>query len=191
MMLGPQLDSLIVDAESPPAPAKTVKERGADIFIVFFAGAVVYGFFHNGPGPYAESKLSPLDWIFVVVVVFIVIGRYLRIVFYDSRRGVRIFWTGVIFVLLLGGFTNFYYRAGRSVPASALHRSRPLPRSDFRAFGEPISKADALYFAVGTMTTAGAGSLSVKSSEARIAATVQMICDLALFGLGLTAALRD
>jgi len=100
-------------------------------------------------------------------------------------------WTLAMFVLLLGGFSNLYYYAGQGVPARYLRSHKQPSAPAFRAFGEPISKTDAFYFTLSTMTTAGTGSLTAKSEEMRLTASVQMLCDLALFGLGLAAVLRD
>ena len=52
-----------------------------------------------------------------------------------------------------------------------------------RAFTEPLSRVDSLYFTVTVFSTVGFGDIAPKLEAARIVAMVQMIGDLALLGL--------
>ncbi|KUJ65051.1 hypothetical protein ACZ90_52660 [Streptomyces albus subsp. albus] len=51
------------------------------------------------------------------------------------------------------------------------------------SFSEPLSRTDALYFAVTVFATVGFGDITPKSETARVMVMVQMIGDLALVGL--------
>jgi len=148
------------------------------------------GLLKIGSGPYAEGSPTRSKWPVLLVLLAALVARYLWIVFRDPKRKKRVIATIVFFAFLLGSFSAFYYAAGRAVPAHYLRSHTRPPSRAFQAFGEPISRVDAFYFAVGTMTT-GAGSLTPKSTETRLAASIQMLCDLALLGLGLAAVLRE
>lgn len=62
------------------------------------------------------------------------------------------------------------------------------------AFTEPLSRIDAVYFAVTVFTTVGFGDISPTSAGARVVVTVQMIANLVVLGLGvriLVGAVRE
>jgi voltage-gated potassium channel len=52
-----------------------------------------------------------------------------------------------------------------------------------RAFTEPLSKTNALYFTVTVFATVGFGDIAPKTEAARVATTVQMTGDLLVVGL--------
>jgi hypothetical protein len=52
-------------------------------------------------------------------------------------------------------------------------------------FHQQLSKIDALYFAVGTFTTAGTGTIAAHSQLARLVQTLQMIIDFAVVAVAL------
>lgn len=58
-----------------------------------------------------------------------------------------------------------------------------MTAADPRAFTEPLSHADALYFTVTIFSTVGFGDIAPRSGAARIATTVQMIGGLLVLGL--------
>lgn len=49
------------------------------------------------------------------------------------------------------------------------------------AFGEPLSKLDAVYFSVTVLATVGFGDIAPISEQARLFVTIQMLIDLVLF----------
>ncbi len=49
---------------------------------------------------------------------------------------------------------------------------------------QPLTRADALYFAVTVFSTVGFGDITPKSEAARVVLIVQMLGDLALLGAG-------
>jgi len=55
------------------------------------------------------------------------------------------------------------------------------------AFTKPISRTDAVYFAVTVFATVGFGDISPVSEGARVVVTIQMIADLLLLGFVLRA----
>ena len=52
-----------------------------------------------------------------------------------------------------------------------------------RAFSEPLSKTNALYFTVTVFATVGFGDIAPRTEVARVATTVQMLADLLILGL--------
>jgi voltage-gated potassium channel len=52
-------------------------------------------------------------------------------------------------------------------------------------FTEPLSRTDALYFAVTVLSTVGFGDITAKSEVARVVVTAQMVVNLILLGFGL------
>lgn len=52
------------------------------------------------------------------------------------------------------------------------------------AFTQPLTRLDALYFTVTVLTTVGFGDIVARTEPARALATIQMLADLLLLGLG-------
>jgi voltage-gated potassium channel len=51
------------------------------------------------------------------------------------------------------------------------------------SFSEPLTRTDALYFAVTVFSTVGFGDITAKTEPARLVVTAQMIADLVILGL--------
>jgi len=60
-----------------------------------------------------------------------------------------------------------------------------LSAGDTRAFTEPLSRSDALYFTVTVFATVGFGDISAQAETARLVVTVQMLLDLVVLGIGI------
>ena len=58
-----------------------------------------------------------------------------------------------------------------------------IQNADANAFTAPLTKTDSLYFTVTVFTTVGFGDITAKSELARILVSIQMMFDLAVFGL--------
>jgi hypothetical protein len=109
--------------------------------------------------------------------------------------------TLVLGLIALGGIVTFQVAQIRESnhprlrAAGALATSLPLflvlfaatyyllARAESRAFTEPLSRVDALYFTVTVFSTVGFGDIAPRVEAARILVTVQMIGDLAMIGL--------
>jgi hypothetical protein len=75
------------------------------------------------------------------------------------------------FLLLIVDFAGFYWRFGTT------------PN-----FNVTLSRLDSLYFTLGTLTTAGTGSITPQSQVARGLVSVQMVLDLILIAVALAIA---
>ena len=59
-----------------------------------------------------------------------------------------------------------------------------MERASAANFSQPLTRTDALYFAVTVFSTVGFGDITPKSEPARIVLIVQMLGDLAVLGAG-------
>ena len=59
-----------------------------------------------------------------------------------------------------------------------------MERASAASFTEPLTRTDALYFAVTVFSTVGFGDIAAKSETARVVLIVQMLADLAFLGVG-------
>jgi voltage-gated potassium channel len=59
-----------------------------------------------------------------------------------------------------------------------------MERASAASFTQPLTRTDALYFAVTVFSTVGFGDIAAKSEAARVVLIVQMLGDIALLGAG-------
>ena len=59
-----------------------------------------------------------------------------------------------------------------------------MERASAASFTQPLTRTDALYFAVTVFATVGFGDIAAKSETARIVLIIQMLADLVLLGAG-------
>jgi hypothetical protein len=81
-------------------------------------------------------------------------------------------------VLHLVVFAGVYYLLARDTPSS---------------FSEPLTRTDALYFALATFTTVGYGDVTARSETGRVVVMCQMVCGLLILGVAarlITAAVQ-
>jgi hypothetical protein len=60
-----------------------------------------------------------------------------------------------------------------------------MERASAANFTQPLTRTDALYFAVTVFSTVGFGDITPKSEAARVVLIVQMLGDLAVLGAGI------
>lgn len=89
---------------------------------------------------------------------------------YPTLRAIEALAVSIPFFLLL--FAAAYVAMAAQSPGS---------------FGRGLSHTNGLYFAVTVFTTVGFGDITAKSGAAQLAVTVQMLMDLAVFGLVIKA----
>jgi hypothetical protein len=111
--------------------------------------------------------------IIVLIVGLIALGLVLlwqvRAIMGSPYPRLRAFETLTIGIpLLLVVFASAYYMIGQA---------------DSTSFTEPMGKTDALYFTVTVFSTVGFGDITAKTELARILVMIQMMFDLAVFGL--------
>lgn len=137
------------------------------------------------PGGYSSWKLA-------APLCVVIVASYLLIVFSEHSLRMKAMFSLLAVVQLVLVFATLYFYAGVNVSdAFYAEKKAHAPLSKlYPGFGEPLSPGGAVYFAVGTLTTAGTSSLSARSTEARGIATVQMVLDLALVGFGIAGLTR-
>jgi voltage-gated potassium channel len=111
--------------------------------------------------------------LIVLVIGLVVLGLVLmwqvRAIMGSPFPRLRAFETLTIGIpLLLIVFASAYYL---------------IEQADANSFTAPLSKTDALYFTVTVFSTVGFGDITAKTELARILVMIQMMFDLAVFGL--------
>jgi voltage-gated potassium channel len=111
--------------------------------------------------------------IVVLIVGFaalaLVLGWQIRAITGSPYPRLRAFETLTIGIpLLLIVFASAYYL---------------IQNADPNSFTQPLSKTDSLYFTITVFATVGFGDITAKTEVARILVSIQMMFDLAVFGL--------
>ena len=102
------------------------------------------------------------------VIVLALVLNVLAIMRSDYPRLRTLDAVAVVLPLLIVVFAAIYIQIAEAHP---------------RAFSEPMSRTDSLYFTVTVLGTVGFGDITPTSPAARIVTMVQMLGDLVLFGI--------
>ncbi|MFD0355803.1 potassium channel family protein [Streptomyces sp. NPDC127110] len=132
---------------------------GVLVTCLYYAAPLDYGF-----GAVAVAALAGGLLLFGCLIVWQVkaIARSAR----PRLRALEAMGTAVPLFLML--FSATYFLLSRDRPGS---------------FSEPLSRTDALYFAVTVFATVGFGDIAPADGTGRALATVQMVADLVVVGL--------
>jgi voltage-gated potassium channel len=104
-----------------------------------------------------------------IVVLALVLFWQVRAIMGSPYPRLRAFETLTIGIpLLLIVFASAYYL---------------IQNADANSFTQQLSKTDALYFTITIFSTVGFGDITAKTELARILVSIQMMFDLAVFGL--------
>jgi hypothetical protein len=147
------------------------------------------------PGPYI-TPIGGSDVPYIIgigVGGFFVVTGYVVIVLNPLALWLRLLSSLAVVTLFVAVFSSVYYVYGNAVSPRDFGSAQQhkLPPTAYEGFGEPISKVDAIYFTVGTLTTAGTGSLNAKSEEIRIIAIIQMTLGVGLLTVGIAGFMKD
>lgn len=149
----------------------------ADRWFFLSAGLFVISLFGNGDaGPEAASAV-PLALVYFAACISQASATLQLLVRFRSsgsaeNRAKGVFYAALTTLLTLAAFANCYYVAS--------HR-RP------RSFSERLSVVDAFYFATTTFSTTGYGDIAPRSQLCRLLVTAQLLVDLLLVGLIVSA----
>lgn len=143
------------------------------------------------PQPPIEDPATLTE--FIVNGVVIVTGTLL-VLHVSLARSIRatFFLLAVLVVLFLSGYQYFKNASSKTFHYGPLASAKPIPGRTptavtFDCFGKPIRRSDAIYIALGVLTTAGTGSLNPRTRECRKIVSTQMVLDLGLIGFGVAA----
>ncbi|MFI9615244.1 potassium channel family protein [Streptomyces sp. NPDC052023] len=151
---------------SPSRPGRRVA------FLVFArataitAGLVTTYFLLPLEGVTADTVAWLVCGLLAVMVVFFWEVRTIARSAHPRLKAVEALAATVPLFLLL--FASAYYLLGRSFPA---------------AFSEPLTRTDALYFALTTFSTVGYGDITARSQSGRVLTMLQMAGGLLLVGV--------
>lgn len=129
----------------------------------------------------------------VLFEVVCYVAALLAILFSSKNASIKVLYFVTVAVTFIGFFSEIYLNASRRDPEGCfnLHAGSPAVHP-----GKPAARmrpSDAVYFTIGTLSTAGTGSITAESTHCRQLASVQMVLGIGLLGLGvagLTAPLR-
>src|SRR6185437_8324917 len=134
----------------------------------------------------------------LIVAVLLFVGYYLLPMDRPERSGLVVLIVGL---LALGLVLFWQVRAIMGSPFPRLRAFETLTigiplllivfasayflvgNADADSFTQPLSKTDALYFTITVFSTVGFGDITAKTEVARILVSIQMMFDLAVFGL--------
>jgi hypothetical protein len=150
----------------------------------------------------SKAQLKRLATILVarslIVAVLLFLGYYLLPMNRPERSGLVVLIVGLV---ALGLVLLWQVRAIMGSPFPRLRAFETLTigiplllivfasayylieQSDVNSFTVPLTKTDALYFTVTVFSTVGFGDITAKSELARVLVMIQMMFDLAVFGL--------
>ena len=143
--------------------------RGVTVFFVFPVMWMSFFHAHHQTTAFNSSAALPL-----VVFSTLTIGSAVFVYRIPTRRSAYLFYSVVTSLLnIIWGFTCTYYLIGTNDNFSA-----------------QLTHVDAIYFTVGTLTTAGTGSRSATSQLSRTLVSVQMIVDLIFLAVTVVIAIQ-
>ena len=102
-----------------------------------------------------------------------------------------------VFIVVVGIELRAVLRNPQPVARAAIAMARIIPlfivlfawtywamsMNDPSTFSEPLTKSGALYFTITVLSTVGFGDITPDTDPARLAVSVQMICDLVVIGI--------
>lgn len=151
---------------------------------------VVVAFLHAEPAPLEEPglplrgvpppSLPTFSLVPFAVAGVILVAIYTLVAFAHRDWIVRAYHFVLIVIWLVFSFSWVYYKQGQE---SADQLTYPN-------FGHQLSKNEALYFTVGTLTTAGTGNLNARTHDARTAVILQMSLDVIVLVIGVAGLVR-
>jgi len=99
--------------------------------------------------------------------IYILVAGNVALFIYNYKEKAGLRTLGALFInaflILIGGFSFLYWSYGSTIN-----------------FTVSLGRLDAVYFTLGTLTTAGTGNISATSEASRYIQSLQMVLDLAL-----------
>jgi hypothetical protein len=166
---------------------------GVVLWLLFLAlGTLII----SSPGPYV-TPVGASDLPYIVGFAVggpIVVTCYVVVAFSPLRFWPRILLSVAVVTVIVAMFSSYYYVYGNTVSPrdfDLAQQHHKLSPAAYEGFGEPLTKVDAIYFTMGTLTTAGTGSLSAESEDIRVIAIIQMTLGVGLLTVGIAGFMKD
>jgi hypothetical protein len=172
----------------------SARTAGATVWAGITGGIVLVATVHFFQAPQEATGTQPNAALPIVLQYAALLVAALAIIFLAPCPAPRLAAFLLTTVALVMTFAALYLEFGN---VQTLHRrlqptSSPLGPNltethppTFECFGHTIHRSDAIYFTIGTLTTAGTGKLTAESHACRSLATTQMVLDLALLAFGI------
>jgi hypothetical protein len=172
----------------------SARALGASIWVGATAAVALAATVHFFQAPQEATGKQPNAALSIVLQIAVLLIGALAIIFLARHRAQRLAAFLLMTAALAMTFATLYLEFGN---VRYLHlRLQPTGSSlgpkltenhppTFESFGHTIRRNDAIYFTIGTLTTAGTGKLTAESHACRNIASAQMVIDLALLGFGI------
>jgi hypothetical protein len=140
------------------------------VVLIFVASAIVWAYFALTPKRLALTSNYPYGIAFIVACMVILVV----LVIVSRERNSWLLAAEVLGLLILiaGMFSVLYWTYAAPTDSYGVSTSTN--------FNIPLSRLDAVYFTMGTLSTAGTGNIVATSEAARNIQTIQMVIDFAL-----------
>lgn len=143
-----------------------------NVIVALFQQVIIWSLLFGRSQPTETGPLS-----FANIYLFAIANIVLFMYNYKEKASLRTLGALFInaFLVLVGGFSFLYWSYGSQINFTVT---------------ATLSRLDAVYFTLGTLTTAGTGSISATSEASRYIQSLQMVLDLVLmvFAVGLLIA---
>jgi hypothetical protein len=130
---------------------------------------------------WAELNNLGIVPLYVGSVGVVYIAAYVVVLRGKRSARVKVLHSMLVVALFVGAFSLAYFQAARDSPDCFGYA--PVGREQ-KVAPVRVEPADAFYFTVGTLTTAGTGSLTPASESCRLLASLQMVFGIVLIAIG-------
>lgn len=150
-------------SEHPRARGRVLARSGLRILAIVLGMLVLYAVV---PIPGTSGAAALVGMVLGLVFFVVLVGWQLHTIVRAEHPVLRAVETVALALPVLVVIFAFTYLT--------------ISRADPQSFSEPLSRVDAMYFTVSTVSTVGLGDITPVSAGARVVVTFQMLFDLAL-----------
>ena len=153
----------------PPVDLASRKDITKSVLRICVGTIALYGVFAQAPLDVRTDTLGARRLAITVILLTLVVTLQIRAVARSPHPRLRaVEAIAVSFPLLILLFASTYYA---------------MDQASSTNFNEPLTRTDAVYFAVTVFATVGFGDIVATSEAARVAVTVQMTVNMIVIGV--------